>query len=107
MRERAPDFRFRFSCFFWNIWYGVCATGEGMTRGGRFGLRIAPQVGMVVNLVTGFLIPALFACCCGLIGAGLGILAFIGSVGESFAQFVRPQPYKMPISRILVDWMTF
>jgi hypothetical protein len=93
------------SCAASNLWFGLWAPWDGGTKGGELGWRIAPRFGFWGDLLTGWFFPFLFAGVCGSIGAALGGFAFSGSLFEAGAQLFLREPYKRPISRMLIDWI--
>lgn len=105
-RERIPPLKLnRAGCFFSVLWFGLWALWDGPSRAGEWGWNIAPRFGFWGNLLTGWALPFLFAAVLGAIGATLGSLAWTGSMIEACAQLFLSQPYKRPISRMLVDWI--
>lgn len=89
------------SCF----WKALWAPWDGGERGGSLGWRIAPRFGFWLDMLSCYAFPFLFAFVLGSLGASLGGFAFSAGMIEALAQFFVPEPYKVPISRALVDWI--
>ncbi|MBU6234809.1 MAG: hypothetical protein KGQ41_03105 [Alphaproteobacteria bacterium] len=106
MRKRDRiTFGFRLSCCFWNMWAGIKAPIDGSVRGTLYGLYLAPKLGTLMNLLTSYIVPIAFGATMGGIGLICGSVACVGSFAEALRQFVALEPYSMPISRVLVDWL--
>lgn len=105
MRQKPITFGYRLSCLWNNVWLGIRAPFDGGWRGAVFGARLAPKMGTLVDLLTCYAIPTLFGTVMGGIGFCAGCAALVGCMAEALRQLAAPQPYDMPISRILVDWI--
>lgn len=89
------------SCF----WKALWAPWDGGERGGSYGWNLAPRPSLTFNILTLYALPFLFGFIGGSIGAALGGFAFSAGMVEAAAQFFVKEPYKVPISRMLVDWI--
>lgn len=95
----------RWSCVFSNLWHGAWALWDGPSRAGDWGWKIAPRFGVWFNMLTLYALPFMFAAAFGAAGWFLGVGAAIGSAGEAVLQLFISQPYRRPISRMLIDWI--
>lgn len=89
------------SCF----WKALWAPWDGGERAGSWGWNIAPRPSLTFNILTLYALPFIFGGVLGAAGGFLGSLAFTVGMVEAAAQFFLSEPYKVPISRVLVDWI--
>ncbi|NBX66531.1 MAG: hypothetical protein EBQ96_06000 [Proteobacteria bacterium] len=70
-----------------------------------YGIYLSPKLGIFMNMLTSYIIPAAFAGTMGSIGLACGCAACVGSFGEALRQFVTEKPYSMPVSCMLIEWL--
>ncbi len=105
IRSRKTPESGRFKCFISNIWFGVWALWDGSVGAGEWGWRMAPRFGPMIDLLSGYTLPMLFAGAFSAVGSVLGVVSCFGCLGESLLQLFIQTPYPRPISRVLIDWV--